>query len=150
MDKTSKIAFLTLWRRTALILLAGGMVLVTISACAQNHQTYTDAMMQPLAATAGDLARAVMRFAKDNPGEAALLDDQELVRRATAFDPNLLESYNGLVVRGTRDGVILVCTGDARRGLFEDIECSDKVDKPVWGDGNAPCQFTLKPETACP
>lgn len=146
MDKTCKIALLTLWRRTTAILLFG-IFLVTISAC---HKVYTDEMMQPLAATASDLARAVMRFAKNNPAEAALLDDRELVRRTTAFDPKLLEPYKGFVVRGTVDGVILVCTGDGRRGLFEDVECSDEVDKPVWSDRNAPCKFTLKPETVCP
>ena len=137
---------LTLWRRTTAILLFG-IFLVTISGC---PKVYTHEMMQPLAATASDLARSVMQFAKNNPAEAALLDDQELVRRATAFDPNLLESYKGYVVRGTVDGVILVCTGDGGRGLLEDAECSDKVDKLLWSDYNAPCQFTLKPETACP
>jgi hypothetical protein len=147
MDKTFKIVSLTFLRRTTVTLLCG-MVLLTTSACAKG--CYTDEKMQPLAATATDLARAVIRFAKNNPGEAASLDDQELVRRATAFDPNLLESYKGLVVRGTVDGVILVCTGDGKRGLFEDAECSDKVDKPVWADNNAPCEFTLKLETVCP
>jgi hypothetical protein len=146
MDKTCKIAFLILWRRTAAILLCG-IILVTTSACVK---IYTDERMQPLAATASDLARAVMRFAKNNPAEAASLDDRELVQQATAFDPKLLESYKGFVVRGTVDGIILVCTGDGRRGLFEDAECTDKVDKQTWSDSNAPCQFTLKPETACP
>jgi len=105
--------------------------------------------MQPLAATANDLARAVMRFAMDHPKEAVLLDDQELVRQATAFDPMLLESYKGLVVRGTVDGVILVCTGDGKRGLIEDAECTDIVDKLLYLENNAPCEFTLKPEIIC-
>jgi hypothetical protein len=100
--------------------------------------------MQPLAATASDLARAIMRFSRDNPTEAASLDDQALVRRATAYDPKLLTPYDGLVVRGTVDGVILVCSGDGERGLFEDAECTDMVDKMVWADENAPCQFSLK------
>ena len=138
-------AFLTRFRKTTVVLLCG-IALVTTSACARN---YTDETMQPLAATASGLARAVMRFAKNNP-EAAALDDQELVRQATAFDADLLAPYQGLVVRGTVDGVILVCTGDGRRGLFEDAECSDRVDKPLWPNKNAPCQFTLTSETACP
>jgi hypothetical protein len=145
MGRTYHIAFATLCRSiTAYLLL--GIILVTFSAC---PRVYTDETMQPLAATASDLARAVMHFAKDHPKEAASLDDQELVRRATASDPKLLEPYKGLMVRGTIDGVILVCTDDGRRGLIEDAECSDKVDKLLWLDSNAPCKFTLKPETVC-
>jgi len=92
----------------------------------------------------------VIWFAKKNPAEAASLDDQELVRRATAFDPNLLSTYKGLVVRGTADGIILVCTGDGKRGLFEDAECTPNVDRPVWADSSIPCQFTLNTEAICP
>jgi len=147
MEKTCRLAFLARWRTTSAFLLCGILIL-TISGCCTHK--YTDEGMQPLAATASDLARAVMRYAEDHPAEAASLDDQELVQRATAFDPNLLKPYEGLVVRGTADGVILVCTSDGRRGLFEDAECSDKVDKLIWSDSNAPCQFSLKPETVCP
>lgn len=146
MNKTNKIVSLPLFLRTTALLLCG-LFLVTTSACAQH---YTNETVGPLAATASDLARAVMGFAKKYPAEAATLDDQELVRQATAFDPNLLESYKGYVVRGTVDGIILVCTIDGKRGLFEDAECSDIIDKPVWSDKNAPCQFTLKLETVCP
>lgn len=146
MNRTSKIAIPTPWRRITAILLLGG-ILITVSAC---RKVYTDETMQPLAATASDLARAVMRFAMDHPKEAALLDDQELVRQATAFDQKLLEPYKGLIVRGTVDGVILVCTADGRRGLIEDAECTDIVDKLLWLENTAPCKFTLKPEIVCP
>lgn len=146
MDKTFKIVFLTHLRRISTSLLCA-IALVTASACVQYN---SDEKIQPLAATASDLARAVIHFAKDHPAEAPLLDDQELVRRATAFDPHLLDPYKGFVVRGTVDGIILVCTADGRRGLFEDAECSDKVDKPTWSDPNAPCRFTLNLEIACP
>lgn len=147
MEKTCRNVFFILWRRIPLFLLCG-LILVSISGCCAHK--YTDETMQPLAATASDLARAVMRFTQDNPAEAALLDDGELVRRATAFDPNLLKPYEGLAVRGTADGIILVCTSDGKRGLFEDAECSDKVDRIVWSDINALCQFTLKTEMVCP
>lgn len=146
MNRRLKIGIPSPCRRATTILLFG-VILVAVSAC---YKVYNDETMQPMAATASDLARAVMRFAKDNPEKAALLDDQELVRQATAFDPKLLEPYKGLVVRGTIDGVILVCTGDGRRGLFEDAECTDRVDKPLWSENNAPCEFTLKSETVCP
>jgi len=144
MEKTCRLA---LWRKTTALLLCG-ILTVTISGCCTPK--YTDERMQPLAVTASDLARAVMRYAEDHPAEAASLDDQQLVERAAAFDPNLLKPYEGLVVRGTADGIILVCTSDGKRGLFEDAECSDKVDKLIWSDIDAPCQFSLKTETVCP
>jgi hypothetical protein len=147
MEKKYRIVSLIHWRKRTSILLCG-IIFLMVSGC--YNQRYTDETMQPLAATASDLARAVMLYAEDHPAEAALLNDQELVRRATAFDPNLLKPYQGLVVRGTADGVILVCTGNGMRGLIEDAECSDKVDKLMWSDTNAPCQFTLKPESVCP
>lgn len=146
MDKRDKIALCSLLTRASAIMVVW-MFLIILCGCAT---VYTDKTMQPLAATAGDLARAVMRFAKNNPDTAASLNDRELVRRATAYDPKLLEPYDGLVVRGTVDGVILVCTADGRRGLIEDAECTDKVDKLLWHDKNAPCTFTLKPQTLCP
>ncbi|MFZ2630355.1 MAG: hypothetical protein WA081_01795 [Desulfosalsimonadaceae bacterium] len=147
MEKNCRIDFFTLWKRTTTLLLCG-IIIVIISGCCPKK--YTNETMQPLAATASDLARAVMRFAKENPSEAASLDDRELVRRATAYDPDLLKPYDGLVVRGTADGVILVCSGDGERGLLEDAECTDIVDNLMWSDINAPCQFTLKPEIVCP
>jgi hypothetical protein len=146
MENTCRINFITFLRNTGSLLLYGIIIVIISGCCAKK---YTDKTMQPLAATASDLARADMLFAKNNPAEAASLNDRELVQRATAYDPNLLKPYEGLVVRGTVDGVILVCTGDGRRGLFEDVECSDKVDKIMWSDINAPCQFTLKSETVC-
>jgi hypothetical protein len=149
MAKTCRVAFRTLGRTISALLLYGVMIVTISGGCAHTYTTYTDETMQPLAATANDLARAVMLYAEDHPAEAASLDDQELVQRATAFDPNLLKPYEGLVVRGTADGIILVCTSDGKRGLFEDAECSDKVDKLIYTDINAPCEFTLKSETVC-
>jgi hypothetical protein len=140
--KTTGKAALDYGRKAVMILLSAAFV-ATISACATVDK---DQKFQPLAATASDLARAVMRFAKEHPMEAASLDDRELVRQATAYDPMLLEPYAGLVVRGTVDGVILVCDGDGKSGLFEDAECTDIVDKMLWSDKNAPCRFTLKCE----
>lgn len=135
------------WLRRAITISFCGCILAATLGCARP---YTSEEMQPLAATATDLARAVMRYAAANPNEAALLDDQALVRRATAYDPKLLEPYDGLVVRGTADGVILVCTSDGKVALIEDAECTDKVDKLLWPEGNVPCQFSLKLDTLCP
>jgi hypothetical protein len=140
MRTTRKVAFLDYSRKSITFLLFGAF-LIAICTCATG---YKDEKLQPLAATASDLARAVMRFAREHPAEAASLDDRELVRRATAYDPEMLAPYDGLVVRGTIDGVILVCDGKGKRGLIEDAECTDRVDKIVWSDENAPCRFTLK------
>ena len=109
-----------------------------------------DAELQPLAATAADLARVVRRYAIDHP-EAATLDGQELVRRATAHDPRLLEPYaeEGVVVIGHPKGVILVCTADRQKGLFEDAACTDVVDSIRWREAASPCRFEVNLDTVC-
>lgn len=146
MDKKNKaiFSFLQKWR---LAIVSCMLLFVPVYSCAQN---YSDEEMQPKAAKATEMARAVIFYAKNHPVETASLDDRELVRRATSFDPDLLRFYDGLVVRGTSDGIILVCTGDGKRGLFEDAECTPEVDRRVWADRSIPCQFTLKTETICP
>jgi hypothetical protein len=133
------------------MILAGGWIVIAPSGCITPgcEGTYTNESLQPLAATSGDLARAVMKFVEEHPGEAAALNDRDLVIKATAYDEMLLKPYAKLVVRGRADGVILVCTCDGKRGLFEDAECTDTVDRMVWTDENAPCEFTLKTETLC-
>jgi hypothetical protein len=132
--------------RLGLALVVSIFFLLAIFSCTKN---YSDEMMAPKAAIATDLARAVIAFSEKNPTEAASLDDQELVRRATDFDPNLLSPYDGLVVRGTSTGIILVCTGDGKRALIEDAECTTKVDKLLWSNSSSPCQFTLNIYSLC-
>ncbi len=109
-----------------------------------------DEKLQPLAATAADLGRAVRRYAITHP-DAAALDGQELVRQATSYDPGLLEPYTKmeLVVIGRPQGVILVCTSDSKWGLFEDAVCSDAVDSIRWRDPASPCRFEVDLKAVC-
>lgn len=109
-----------------------------------------DKELQPLAATAADLGRAVRRYAITHP-DAATLDGQELVRQATSYDPSLLKPYTKLelVVIGRPQGVILVCTSDLKQGLFEDAVCSDAVDSIRWRDPASPCRFEVDLKAVC-
>lgn len=118
------------------------------SACATD---YSDTEMQPLAATAFDLARAVRRYAASYPDKAKILSDRELVQQATAHDPSLMAPYNekGLIVRGLPSGIVLVCSSDGVRGLFEDAACSARIDSERWSDPVSRCTFEVDLETVC-
>ena len=122
------------------------LILTGFNACSSD---FTDEEMQPLAATAADLARSVRRYASNNPEEAQIIDDQELVRRSTAHDPSMMEPYKNFIVRGLPDGVILICSKDGRRGLVEDAACSNKVDSKRWHDQSSPCAFLVDLTVAC-
>jgi hypothetical protein len=128
------------------MILMAVFVIITTGACAAE---YTDAQMEPLAVTASDIARAVRYYVKKHPNEAVTLTDQELVKQATAHDPNLLVPYGDFVVMGTPEGIVLVCTKDQTRGLIEDVECSDKVDGMNWRSVNKPCSYTLDIAVVC-
>lgn len=122
------------------------LITLTVGACATE---YTDAEMEPLAATASDVARAVRYYVRKHSDEAVTLTDQELVKQATAHDPNLLAPYGDFVVMGTVQGIVLVCTKDQSRGLIEDAECTDKVDGMNWRNVNTPCSYTLDIAVVC-
>ena len=146
MDKSDKSWFPSIRCRAITITLCT-IIFVAIAGCAKPP---TREVMQPLAATASDLARAVMQYAVDNPAEGASLDDRQLVRRATAYAPKLLEPYENFVVRGTTAGIILVCSGDGQISYIEDAECTDIVDKILWNGERVPCRFSLDLKEICP
>ena len=112
-------------------------------------EDFSDEEMQPLAATAFDLARSVRRHAVNNPNDAANLNDRELVRRATAHDPSLMKPYEDFMIRGLPQGVVLICTEDGKRGLIEDAACSNNVDSKRWNDHSSACEFEVDLNIAC-
>jgi hypothetical protein len=124
------------------------VLLLMTTSCAHAGD-YSDETMQPLAATAGDLARAVRRYAAINPAEISGIGDQELVQRASAHDPTLLKPYGALVVRARPQGVVLVCSENGRIGLFEDAACTPAVDSIRWRTLTSPCAFEVDPAQVC-
>lgn len=119
---------------------------------------YTKKHLDPLAATAPDIAGLVMGYARHHPQKATELDDVELVREAAAFrdamtpEPdNYLDPYKHVLVRGTISGIILVCTKKGDRALFEDARCTDALDRAYYANNEKPaCVFSIEVEKVCP
>ena len=85
----------------------------------------------------------------------AALTDPELLRLATAGDPQLLRPFEPFTVRVLRHEqgvVLLVCRPDGGPALLEDASCTAKLDRHHWRDDpGARCEFTLKmPEVCAP
>ena len=80
-------------------------------------------------------------------------DEKELLRLATRDDPGLLApfaEYRLRVLRHSRNAIVLMCTGDASRGLLEDAGCTAKLDRHLWrSPRQEPCAFTLKLDDIC-
>ena len=134
------------------------VAIVGVSGCcaAGLEQKHLD----PMAAAAPDMAGLVAVYIRRNPDEAQNLDDVELVKAAAAYrdgltpdddTDNYMTTYEGALVRGTRDGVILVCSTDRQIAYFEDARCTPKLDKDYYLKGQAPaCDFTLDVAAICP
>lgn len=130
-----------LFPAAAVILLAGCMP--------EFHRKETSLM--PLASSLTKLTAAVestVAFKKNAPAGAR---DQELVRVATAHDASLIEPFAQHTLRAEeRDGhaVVLLCSKDGAKALFEDVGCTAKVDKHHW-ETSTPCEFTIAVQDAC-
>lgn len=128
-------------------LVAVAMLLaVASSACAAD---FSEKKIQNLEATAADIGMAVAYYVKKNPDEATILDERELVLRATAKTPEKLKAYSDVSVRGRGKGDILVCTKDSQFLLFEDVACTPKIDLPYVKGSDWPCKFMLDAEALC-
>ena len=94
-------------------------------------------------------AEAEVRYR--NPPEG--LSEAELLARATAHDPALLDpfrQYAVRVLRQDRHAVVLVCTPDRARALLEDAGCTAALDRQAWTETPPPsCEFTLNVEKVC-
>ncbi len=80
------------------------------------------------------------------------LSDQELLERSTEDDPDILEPFNGYVLKVNREfqhAIILVCSMDGTKGLLEDAGCTAAFDNHLW-QGNNSCAFTLRSDLVCP
>jgi hypothetical protein len=129
------------------------LLLLALCACQMVSATeLTEEKIQNLEALTSDIGFATSYFARKNPEEAARLDDVTLVRTATAKTPAKMKPFDeaNVIVRGTPQGVILVCDAQRTIGLFEDADCSPEVDRRYEKGANKPCEFTLKVEAVCP
>jgi len=76
--------------------------------------------------------------------------EAELLRRATAHDPSLLDELNKYRLRiqyQQKHALLLVCTKDGKQALLEDAGCTARLDRQVQGE--APCEFTLQAAESC-
>jgi hypothetical protein len=128
-----------------------GLMILPSSACL---------LRQPQEMRMGKLSSAVIKLSAnvestvrytDNP---ANISEPELLARSTEHDPGILKffsRYSIQIIHNDKDAVILVCTKDRKRALFEDAGCTAKLDTILWK--NKPpskCAFGATVEAACP
>lgn len=121
-------------------------------ACSLKHPDNHDDGMATLAGQLLDLTRSVAEEVSSDPTGTAGLSDHDLLVRATAHDPTLLQGFTGYLVKTHREGSnvsVLVCTADGARGLMEDTACVRGLDKALWHDPKAPCESTITLAAAC-
>lgn len=78
--------------------------------------------------------------------------EELLLAEGTRNDPGLLAAFSGYRLRLAREqprALLMVCTRDGKQALMEDVGCTPKLDKRLWEQGNAPCEFTLEIKEAC-
>ncbi len=120
-------------------------------ACCLKHTDPNDEM-PTLAGQLLDLTRAVAEEVSSDPTGPASMSDHDLLVRATAHDPSLLQGFKHYLVKTHREGSnvsVLVCTADGTHGLMEDTACVKGLDKALWHDAKAPCESTITLATAC-
>lgn len=89
-----------------------------------------------------------MLYAHRPPGAS----EELLLAEGTRDNPRLLEAFSGYRLRLAREqprALLMVCTKDGKQALMEDVGCTPKLDKRLWEQGNAPCEFTLEIKDAC-
>lgn len=75
-----------------------------------------------------------------------------LFSEGTRGQPGLLEEFDGyrlVLAREQPRSMILVCTRDGKRALMEDLGCTPKIDRKLWEQADAPCEFTLEIKEVC-
>lgn len=76
----------------------------------------------------------------------------EVVKRSG--DPELLKPFAGYVLRakifddkGTRVGIILLCSPDGKEGIIEDVTCTTRPD--TYRPTGSPCDYLLDVRKVC-
>ena len=125
-----------------------GMILLMSSACILRRPQQVK--MGGLSSEVTKLSKAVESTVRYS--DVSNISDSELLARSTEHNPELLKQFSGYfirIARNDRDVIILICTKDQKRALFEDAGCTSELDKISW-DKNLKCDFTSKVEIACP
>jgi hypothetical protein len=125
-----------------------GMMLLMSSACILRRPQQVK--MGGLSSEVTKLSKAVESTVRYS--DVSNISDSELLARSTEHNPELLKQFSGYSIRiahNDRDVIILICTKDQNRALFEDAGCTSELDKILW-DKKLKCDFTSKVEIACP
>lgn len=84
-------------------------------------------------------------------GLPANLSDDALLKLSIEDDPDLLEPFNGYLLKvnkNFRHAIVLLCSPDGTQGLLEDAGCTAKMDVHLWQQ-KMPCAFTLSADKVC-
>lgn len=84
---------------------------------------------------------------------AAEMSGEDLLNKATAHDPGVLDPFKELKLRVRREALnssILVCTADGKTALIEDTACTGQLDARLWEREPRPaCDFQLDLAALC-
>jgi hypothetical protein len=133
--------------RTLLLILLAAQ----LAACWSNTSPKDTEMSQK----ADQLTRITRAVAGYNGEDHPSLEGTDLVAKATAHDPSLMEGFEQNTFRtkwidhGTV--VVLLCNPDGTQGLIEDISCRPQdVEKHLWRNSPpAPCKVTIENTSLC-
>lgn len=129
----------------ALVLL---LVPLCSSCCAQRSSDDTMSELGPNVVNLSSAAEAeILR-----PGFYTGMKDHEFFNRIVARDEQLRQDFGTYTLRYATNGkhvVVMVCSEDGQRALFEDAICTARLDNAWWKE-NAPCRVTLDLDSLCP
>jgi hypothetical protein len=134
--------------KTKIILVLFGMSLLMSSACILRRSQQVK--MGGLSSEVTKLSKAVETSVRYS--DVSTINDSELLAKSTEHNPELLKIFSGYfirIARNDKDVIILICTKDQKRALFEDAGCTPELDKEFLKE-NLKCDFTSKVEIACP
>jgi hypothetical protein len=127
------------------------IVLLSVAGCA-HCPAKDDEKMLSLAVSLTKLStkvESVVRYG--NPPENASTND--LLKLAVQRESTLLDDFSGYEIRiisSEKHAILLLCSGDGKRGLLEDLGCTAMLDRNLWREeSDMPCRVSLSVELGC-
>ena len=121
--------------------------LLSLTACMSQGEDFTE--LGPPLTRLSKAVESTVRY-KSPPTE---VEGTALLELSTKHDPALLIPFSGFslhILRQDPDSVVLVCTEDNSRALFEDAGCTARLEVQHWNiDVDRPCIFTVNPSEIC-